>query len=174
MEKGFLDPINILNQLSLREDMAACDLGCGSGGWVIPLAKNLSKGKVFAVDILREPLSALEEKLRQERLFNISIMLADAEKGVKIMEDSIDLVLLTNILFQTKEREDILEEVKRILRPGGKALVVDWKPESLVGPREGRVSKEEIMKLAIKKGFDPEKEIEAGKYHWAILLTKNS
>ncbi len=174
MEQGFLDPINILDQLYLREDMVACDLGCGSGGWVVPLTRILSKGKVYAVDILREPLSALEEKLRQERLFNVSIMLADAEKGVKIMEDSIDFVLLTNILFQAKEKNRILEEVKRILRPGGKALVVDWKPESSVGPREGRVSKEDVMKLAIQKGFDPEKEIEAGKYHWAILLTKNS
>jgi ubiquinone/menaquinone biosynthesis C-methylase UbiE len=174
MEQSFLNPINILNQLSLREEMTACDLGCGSGGWVIPLAKSLSKGKIYAVDILREPLSLLEEKLRQERLFNVSILLADAEKGVKIVEDSVDLVLLTNILFQAKDRNGILEEVKKILRPGGKALVVDWKPESPVGPREGRISKEDVMKLAIQKGFDPEREIEAGKYHWAILLTKNS
>ncbi|MFA5742797.1 MAG: class I SAM-dependent methyltransferase [Candidatus Paceibacterota bacterium] len=172
MEQSFLNPINILNQLSLREEMIACDLGCGSGGWVIPLAKSLSKGKIYAVDILREPLSLLEEKLRQDRLFNVSIMLADAEKGVKIMEDSVDLVLLTNILFQAKEKNRILEEVKRILRIGGKALVIDWKPESPVGPREGRISKEEIIKSAIKMGFDPEKEIEAGKYHWGIILVK--
>ena len=172
MEQSFLNPINILNQLSLREEMIACDLGCGSGGWVIPLAKSLSKGKIYAVDILREPLSLLEEKLRQDRLFNVSIMLADAEKGVKIVEDSVDLVLLTNILFQAKDSNKILEEARRILRTGGKALVVDWKPESLVGPKEGRVSKEEIIKSAMKIGFDPEKEIEAGKYHWGLILVK--
>lgn len=173
MEQGFLDPENILSKIYLREDMSACDLGCGSGGWALPLAKKLAKGRVFAVDILQEPLSSLEEKLRQERLFNVSIMLADAEKGVKIIEDSIDFVLLTNILFQAKESGKILKETKRILKQGGKALVVDWKPESPIGPKQGRVAKEEVIKMAIKTGFDPEKEIEAGKYHWAILLTKN-
>lgn len=172
MEQGFLNPINILNQLSLREDMVACDLGCGSGGWVIPLAKSLSRGKVYAVDILRDPLSALEEKLRQETLFNVSVILADVEKGVKIVEESVDLVLMTNILFQTKNRDKILEEAKRILRTGGKVLVIDWRPESPVGPKEGRVSKEEIIKSAIQIGFDPEKEVEAGKYHWGIIFVK--
>lgn len=172
MDQEFLNPVNILNQLYLREDTVACDLGCGSGGWVVPLAKILSKGKVFAVDILQEPLSALEEKLRREKLFNVSPMLADAEKGVKIMEDSVDLVLLTNILFQAEERNKILEESKRILKPGGKALVVDWKPESPVGPREGRVSKEDAIKLAAQTGLGLEKEIEAGKYHWGVIFVK--
>lgn len=172
MEQGFLNPINILNQLSLREDMVACDLGCGSGGWVIPLAKSLSRGKIYAVDILREPLSALEEKLRQERLFNVSIILADAEKGVKIMEESVDLVLMTNILFQTKGQIKILEEAKRILRTGGRILAVDWRPESPVGPKDGSISKEDLIKTAMQIGLDPEKEVEAGKYHWGVILVK--
>jgi ubiquinone/menaquinone biosynthesis C-methylase UbiE len=171
MDQEFLNPVNILNQLYLREDTVACDFGCGSGGWVVPLAKILSKGKVFAVDILQEPLSALEEKLRREKLFNVSPMLADAEKGVKIMEDSVDLVLLTNILFQAEERNKILEESKRILKSEGKALVVDWKPESPVGPRE-RVSKEDAIKLAAQTGLGLEKEIEAGKYHWGVIFVK--
>ncbi|MDD4625160.1 MAG: class I SAM-dependent methyltransferase [Candidatus Paceibacterota bacterium] len=173
MDQGFLNPKNILDQICLQEDAIACDLGCGSGGWVIPLAKKLERGKVFAVDILKEPLSSLEEKARQEKLFNIAIMLADAEKGVKIMEDSADIVLLTNILFQAKEKNKILKEAQRILKPGGKALIIDWKPEAPAGPREGRLSKEEIIKMAMKIGFDPEKEINSGKYHWGLLLVKN-
>ncbi|MFA5747424.1 MAG: class I SAM-dependent methyltransferase [Candidatus Paceibacterota bacterium] len=174
MQQGFLNPENILNGLNLREDTIACDLGCGSGGWVIPLAKNLSKGKVYAVDILQEPLSSLESAVRKERLFNVVIMLADVEKGVKIIEGSVDLVLITNILFQSSEREKIMIEAKRILRPGGRILAIDWMPEAAVGPKEGRISIEEMMALANKIGFDPEKEVNAGKYHWGLLLVKNS
>jgi len=68
----FLNPVSVLNNLELQEDMVAVDLGAGSGGWVIPLAKRLKYGRVYAVDILEEPLSALKGRANIERLMNIS------------------------------------------------------------------------------------------------------
>jgi ubiquinone/menaquinone biosynthesis C-methylase UbiE len=172
MQQGFLNPDNILNSLQLREDMVACDFGCGSGGWVIPLAKNLSRGKVYAIDILQEPLSFLGSAVRQERLPNVVIMLADVEKGVNLIEGSVDLVLLTNILFQAGNREAILAEAKRILKTGGKILAIDWRPEAIVGPKDSKISAEEMASLAGSMGFDLEREVNAGKYHWGLLLVK--
>ena len=64
--EGFLNPSEVLESLELRKDMIAADFGCGSGGWVIPLAKKLEEGKVFAIDILEEPLSALRAKIKLE------------------------------------------------------------------------------------------------------------
>jgi len=174
MPQAFLDPARVLSQIDLREDMLACDLGCGSGGWSIPLAKILAKGRVYAVDVLPEPLSTLESNIRQGRLFNIVPMLADVEKGVKIVGDSVDLVLLTNILFQSKCPDKILTEAKRILRTGGKILLVDWKKETALGPKEGRVSKEEAMDLGARNELSFDKGVEAGMYHWGILLVKSS
>ena len=174
MQQGFLNPANVLSQIDLREDMTACDLGCGSGGWSIPLAKILGKGKVYAIDILQEPLSGLESNIRQERLFNVTPMLADAEKCVKIVGDSVDLILLTNILFQAKDPDKILAEAKRILKTGGELLVIDWKKEAALGPKEGRISKDDAISMGDRKGFALVKEIEAGMYHWGILLVKNN
>mgnify|MGYP001611054209 FL=1 len=53
---NFLNPTEILRQLELKKDMVACDFGSGSGGWAIPLAKILEEGRVYAIDILEEPL----------------------------------------------------------------------------------------------------------------------
>lgn len=79
--EGFLDPKEVLTtKLNLRENMTAADFGCGSGGWVMPLAKILKKGRVFAIDVLEEPLSALRGKIKLEGLFNIEIKKADVEK----------------------------------------------------------------------------------------------
>jgi len=58
----FLDPVSILKNIALKEDMIACDFGCGSGGWAIPLANILSNGLVYAVDILPESIDALRGK----------------------------------------------------------------------------------------------------------------
>ncbi|MDD5696400.1 MAG: class I SAM-dependent methyltransferase, partial [Candidatus Pacebacteria bacterium] len=136
----FLNPQKILETIPLREGMVACDLGSGSGGWTIPLAKILKTGVVYAVDILDQAISALSARIDRERIVNIKPILSDAEKGVKITSSTVDFVLLSNILFESDDKEAVLKEAKRLLRPEGLALIVDWKEDSPVGVREKRVS----------------------------------
>ena len=169
---GFLNPNDILKQLNLKESMTVADLGCGSGGWVIPLAKKLEGGKVYAVDILEEPLSALKAKANMEKLTNIQSIVADVEKGVDIWEESCDWVLMSNLLFQCEDKKKVLQEAKRILKKGGKILVVDWKVKAAMGPKEGRVSPEEVKKIAETIGLKTEKELDAGTYHYGLILVK--
>lgn len=152
--------------------MIAVDLGCGSGGWAIPLAKYLEEGNVTAIDILEEPLSALKARAKLEKIFNIKTVLADAEKGTDIFENSIDLVLITNLLFQCEDRKKVLEEGKRILKSSGKILVIDWNPDSPIGPKEGRISSEEVKTLAEEIGLKTKKEFKASSYHYGLIFEK--
>jgi ubiquinone/menaquinone biosynthesis C-methylase UbiE len=168
----FVTPEKILNQLGLSGGMTAVDLGCGSGGWTIPLAKMLPEGKVFALDLLKSSLSALESKARIERIFNIQTVVADVEKKTPISQASSDAVLMTNLLFEVENKKAVLEEGKRILKPGGKILVVDWKKSANFGPRERAVLPEEIKKIAQEAGFLVKEEFEAGDYHYGIILEK--
>jgi ubiquinone/menaquinone biosynthesis C-methylase UbiE len=169
----FLDPANILKSIPLKDDMIACDFGCGSGGWALPLCNILTNGLVYAIDILPESISALRGKAGRQNIFNISPMLADVEKGVKIEDKQIDLALLTNILFQIKDKEGLIKECRRVLKSRGWLLIVDYKKDAAFGPNaDDRLSPEDILPMLDKLGFREEKRIEAGKYHWAILLNK--
>jgi ubiquinone/menaquinone biosynthesis C-methylase UbiE len=168
----FLDPKKILNQLKLRSNMTAADFGSGSGGWAIPLAKKLEKGKVYAIDILEEPLSALRSKAQLEKVWNIETIKSDAEETSKLLKDSCDLVLMTNLLFEAKDKEKVLTEGKKVLKKGGKILIVDWKKEAPFGPQKDRVLPEDIKKMAKKLNLKVEKEFTAGLYHWALILLK--
>lgn len=169
----FLNPLSILNQLNLREDMVVADFGCGSGGWTIPLAKKLEQGIIFAIDIQEEPLSALIGKAKSERLSNIKKIVADVEERIpQIKDDFCDLVLMTDLLFQIEKKEEVFKEAKRILKPEGKILIVEWKKNALFGPQEGRVSKEEVKKIAENLGFKIEQEFLAGDYHYGMILQK--
>jgi len=167
----FLNPKVALEKLDLKENFIAADFGCGSGGWAIPLAKILTKGKVFAIDVLEEPLSALKSKLRGEGINNIELKRANVEKGVPILSNSCDLVLMTNLLFEVENIENVLKEGKRILKTGGKILVVDWKTEASFGP-EKKVNIENVKRLAEKIGLKIKEEFEAGDYHWGLILEK--
>ena len=169
---AFLNPSRVLDMLDLKESFIAADFGSGSGGWVIPLAKKLEMGKVYAIDILEEPLSALKSKTRLEKLFNIETVKSDVERTSKLLSNSCDLVLMTNLFFEVDEKKKTMEEGKRVLKKGGRLLIVDWKKDSPLGP-ENKVSPEEIKKIAKEVGLELEKEFSAGVYHWGLIFKKS-
>ena len=169
---GFLNPKEILKKLKLKDSMTAADFGSGSGGWVIPLAKILEEGKVYAIDILEEPLSALKAKASLEKILNIETILADVEKGTNIPENSCDLILMTNLLFEIDDKKMVLEEGKRVLKPGGKILVVDWAKDNPLTREIEKISFQEIKKIVGELGLKVEKEFDAGLYHKGLILVE--
>lgn len=172
MNGGFLDPSSILNQLHLKKNFIAVDFGSGSGGWAIPLAKQLEEGKVYALDILEEPLSALRSRIKLEKILNIETKRVDVEKNTFLPNQFCDLVLMTNLLFECEDKKKVLEEGKRILKPNGKILVVDWKKDNPLTPEIEFCSIEKVKEIAKELGLKIEKEFEAGPYHWGLILQK--
>ena len=170
--KEFLDPEEILKGLNLPNNLIAADFGCGSGGWAIPLAKILEKGKVFAIDILKEPLSALEGKIKFEKIKNISLITADVEKSVPLPGESCDFVLMANLLFQCENKRRVLEEGKRVLKAKGKLLIVDWIKDNPLTKEIEWLDFEEVKKILKELNFNLEKEFQIGNYHLAMFLTK--
>ena len=169
---GFLNPKEILKEIELKTNMIAADFGSGSGGWALPLAKKLEDGRVYAIDILEEPLSALRSKANLEKILNIQTFQSDVEKTSKLFNESCNLVLMTNLLFQVENKKKVLAEGKRVLKKGGKILIVDWNPGVHFGPKEERVSPEETKKIAKELDLKSEKEFTAGLYHWGLILVK--
>jgi len=172
--EGFLNPKQVLKQLEIKGNITAVDFGSGSGGWAIPLAKRLKFGKIYAIDILEEPLSALKNKAEIEKAFNIQVIRSNIEKkkGSTLPDASCDLVLITNLLFQVDDKKIILEEAKRVLKNKGKVLVVDWLPEAVRGPEKGRVSSEKVKEIADELNLRLEKEFQAGVFHYALVFNK--
>ncbi|MCP6718300.1 MAG: class I SAM-dependent methyltransferase [Patescibacteria group bacterium] len=168
---SFLDPQKVLNELNVEKNFIAADFGCGSGGWVFPLAKMLENGKVYAIDILKEPLSALRSKMKTFKVLNIELIQADVEKHSKLLSESCDLVLLTNLLFGVEDIDKILQEVKRVLKPKGQVLIVDWLDGSNLGP-EKKISADDVKQIAQKLEFQFKKEFKAGIYHWGLIIVK--
>ena len=174
MSAGFINPEEILNQLSLEKDMVAVDFGCGSGGWVIPLAQKLEYGAVWAVDVQEDVLASTINKANLKGISNIKRVLANVEEGVKIIEDeSCDLVLMTNLLFQVDDKVAVFKEAKRVLKKSGKILIVEWGMESPFGPlQENRISLGAIEDAIQKVGLVKEKDIQTEGYHYGLLVVK--
>ncbi len=172
--ESFINPEKILRELTLHRKMVACDFGSGSGGWVIPLAKKLESGKVYAIDVLEEPLSVLNGKIALEKIYNVQIIRSDVEKekGSTLPNESVDLVLMTNLLFQCEDKKSVLKEGKRVLKPGGKILIVDWIKDNPLTPEIEYVSFEEIKEIVKGLGLKTEKDFEIGEYHQGLIVEK--
>lgn len=102
-------------------------------------------------------------------------MWGDIEKvgGTHLRDASLDAVVLANTLFQVASRDTLFKELQRVLKPGGKLLVVDWAGSyGGIGPASQHVVKEsEAEELCIGAGFHKVKSFRAGAHHYGILFT---
>lgn len=175
--KNFLDPKDIIKQLSVAQGSIVADFGCGSGFFSLVFAESIGEeGKVYALDVLPSALESVESKAKLEGITNIIPQRVNLEKeeGSKLQRSSIDWVIIKDMLFQNKMKDIILKEAYEVLKPGGKLLLIEWNNEdSSIGPeREIRVSKEEIDKLANEQGFKLEKELATGDFHYGAVFVK--
>ena len=171
----FSDPANNLKQFSLGESMVVADLGAGSGFYAVEAGRIVKKGKVYAVEVLPDLIPTIRNKAHELHLSNVECLVGDVETkgGTKLGTASVDRVIASNILFQVESKEGFIEEVKRILKPGGQVLLVDWSESGLMGPREDNiVSEEQAKKMFEGAGFAFEKDIEAGEYHYGAIFTR--
>lgn len=173
----FLDPDKILNQLNVQEEMTIADFGCGTGYFTFPTAKMVGEGGiVYAVDIQKGMLSAIESKMGLLGIRNVKSVWANLEVlgSTKIEKESCDIVLLVKILFQSKEHKEIFEEAKRVLKPNGMLLILDWKKtEAPMGPEIIlRVAKDQARREAEEVGFKLAREIETDPYHYGLVFSK--
>lgn len=173
----FSDPENNIKQFALTPGMQVADLGSGSGFYTMAIAKAVSpNGRVFAVDIQKDLLEKLKNGAHQNRITGIEIVWGDLEHlgGTKLRESSMDAVTICNIFFQIKNKTSLCLEAKRILRPNGRVLVVDWSASfGGVGPQqEDVVSKMDMTTLFQDQGFVLDREISAGAEHYGLIFRK--
>jgi len=173
-----IDPFKVLEEAGIRNGMKVADFGCGTlGHYVFPAAHLVGpEGKVFAVDILKSVLSGIESRIKMESVSNVEMLWGDIERerGVKIEDNVLDLGLLINNLFMSKQQPAMVRECMRMVKPGGKFVLIDWKPAGVsFGPEpESRVSPEEARALAEGAGLKYEKDTVPGDYHWGFVFSK--
>lgn len=173
----FIDPDLIIAQLEIQSGNVVADFGCGPGFFSVPFAKAVGdEGKVYALDVLPQALESVKSKMRNSAVSNIVTIRANVEKenGSRLEPDLVDWVILKDILFQNQKKDIIIAEAKRVLKSGGKILVVEWnKEESSVGPENDlRISSDTLKKMFTDQNFSIEKDIIAGDFHYAFVATR--
>lgn len=173
----FLNPEEIIKELNLDEGMIVADFGCGAGFYSIPAARRVgSSGRVYALDVRKEMLDVVRSQSRQAHLLNIETVRADLEElhGSNIKDQTVDRVIISNILFQVDKKTELIAEAYRILKSRGLVIVVEWAKGAGISipPSTSLISKETTSELFVSSGFMMEKEFSAGDKHYGLIFRK--
>jgi len=170
----FSDPQKNIAQFGIGHGMKVADLGAGSGFYTFEAAKAAgSSGRVYAVEVQKDLLEKVKNAAHQMRLSNVEVLWGDIESigGTKLRDLSVDRVIISNVLFQVQHKDNLCLEVKRILKPGGKVLVVDWSEATPLSPKT-IVTQNSAMMLFEKAGFAFDSSIKAGDHHYGLIFKK--
>jgi len=172
----FLNPEMIVNQLEIVPGMEIAHFGCGSGFFTFPLVKKVGEeGMVFALDILENKLDLIKSRVKAEGLKNVFTKQVNLENknGSGLGNESVDWVIMVNMLHQNEKKSRIISEAKRVLKEKGKILLIDWSTDGPLGPSaKVRVSKEDLIKIIRKNGLGISGEIDTGNFCFGMILTK--
>jgi ubiquinone/menaquinone biosynthesis C-methylase UbiE len=171
----FLKPEQTIGLLDLREGMYVADLGCGSGFYTMLTSKKVGiNGKVYAIEVQKDYLKKLESEIKEYNISNVECVWGDIEKinGTKLANESMDAVIVSNVLFQVEDKLGLIDEVKRILKKNGKVLVIDL--EKPLGGDDKRdhyiVNQQEAENLFNKRGFIVLDKISTLPHHYGIIF----
>lgn len=173
--QGFAHPARNVEAFDIEPGMQIADFGAGSGAYVLAIAEHLKgDGRIVAVDVQKDLLRRIQTEARSRGFHNVEVTCADLEKphAVKVSDRMLDLVLISNLLFQLEDKETPMREARRILRPGGRLVIIDWAGSfGGMGPTKKHVvPKEAALTLAQKCGFELLREFPAGAHHYGLML----
>ena len=168
--RTWYNPEAILKDIGLHAGMVFMDIGCGEGFFTLLAAHVVSEtGIVYAVDTDAEAIERLKTKAAEKKLMNIRVKVGAAEETV-FCTACADVIFYSMVLHDFNDPAKVLQNAKKMLKPSGTLVNLDWKKEQMsFGPPERiRFSEEKASDLLKEAGFTVESVKEAGPYHYLV------
>ncbi len=172
----FLNPSAVMAQTGLMQGQVVADLGCGNGFYVLPAAQMIGPtGLVYAVDVQTQKLAATVSIANQFGYKNVKVVQANLGKPLlDILPGSCDMVVIGNILHEIDQKEELIQNVYRVLKSPGRVVAVEWKRTATPfgPPLDRRMDQEKLEIMLQMVGFRKIKDLQADGYHYAVLYEK--
>lgn len=141
-------PDDVVQMAALSDAMTVVDLGSGSGYFLCRLSRAVGpRGHVIATEVDRQLVRDLGKRIAREHLDNVEVVLAPTS-DVGIAPGTADRILLVNVWHHLSDRKRYAARIVRALSPGGKVVVVDFKPGGRHGAGHGIAPQRVLDELA--------------------------
>lgn len=146
-------PRPVITQSRLRAILAPqpgeriLEVGPGTGYYTLSVAQRLDPhGMLHVLDVQQEMLDDIRTRAQTQRSRNITLMNADAQH-LPYSDDSFDAAYLVLVLGEVPDQEQALQELNRVLKPGGRLVVGELLPDPHF------VTVETLRCRAVRHGF---------------------
>ena len=141
--------------LSLREGVTVADIGAGSGWLTVEVARRVGRsGRVYSTEISADRLEDIRQAAAAAGLSNV-IVLEAGERATGLPSECCDAIFMRRVYHHLTAPSDILTSIHETLRPGGRLIVIDFRPDRLAGTvtRMG-VDRDEVIRAGTTSGFE--------------------
>jgi ubiquinone/menaquinone biosynthesis C-methylase UbiE len=173
-ERLRLQPVRpALELLGLEREHVLIDLGCGSGYFLLPAAGHVQVA--WGLDISPEMLRVVRKSAAAAGIRNVRTMRI-CEHGIPGSTGSVDRALVVDVLHEMTAPIRLLGEIRRVLAPGGRLLLVDWnrRPSPHGPPQSERIGRERARDMLARAGFKKITAHNIYKYHYALVAEKSA
>ena len=118
----------IVKSMKLKPDMVVADIGAGTGYYTFRMAKRVTNGKVYAVEIQDELINMLNKKKTETRADNVEVVRGDT-LSVNLPSNTVDMAVLVDVYHELLWPREIIESVNKSLKSDGKILLVEYRGE---------------------------------------------
>jgi arsenite methyltransferase len=127
---------NPLAMVELRKGETVLDLGSGGGIDVLLSARRVGpEGKVYGLDMTDEMLELAEQNARKAKATNVHFLKGIIEE-IPLASESVDVVISNCVVNLSPEKDRVLAEIARVLRPGGRIGISDVVAEDRLSPAD--------------------------------------
>jgi SAM-dependent methyltransferase len=150
----------------LRPGEVVLDLGSGGGIDVLLSARRVGPGgKAYGLDMTDEMLALARENQRKAGLENVEFLRGEIEQ-IPLPDDAVDVIISNCVINLSADKDRVLAEAFRVLRPGGRVAVSDVvvrgevpaairrSVELWIGCVAGALEEEEYRAKLAKAGFE--------------------
>ena len=173
-----IDSKRLLEELMLSAGMTFVDVGCGRGAYSIAASRVIGDaGSVYAVDLWEEGIASLRKAAAEHNLSNIHAVVADVGTQIPLEDNCTDVCLMATVLHDlvTLDLEKgALRELARVTKADGRLAIVEFKkiPGPPGPPLTIRLSPEQTESIVHDHGFEKERVVDLGPYHYLAVFAK--
>ncbi len=143
----------ILKNLGLEQSDILVEIGAGTAFFSIAFLQQFKPSTLYACDTSQTMLEWIKENVVST--YPSIHPIQNKETSVPLDNAIADLVFMINLHHEMSDPEKILDEAFRILKPGGKILVIDWKKMAMPEgpPTNIRCAAEDVKNQINTSGF---------------------
>lgn len=164
----------VLEAVNATVGSKVADVGAGMGWLTFPLAVAVGEsGRVLAIDPSEDGIRVIRDRAQQEQLPQVEAMVASAEQ-TGLPESYVDAIVWHTMYHDVGDRARALQEMFRILKAGGRWVIVDWVKEPMESgpPLSVRMSPDEVSEEVRAAGFTVAHQWKAGPVTWGLTVEK--